>query len=47
LNPDRDKEEQEIRDKMGEGVIGMEGFRREMEKKAVESQRPKRGRPRK
>jgi hypothetical protein len=36
LNPDRDKEEQEIRDKMGEGVIGM-----------VESQRPKRGRPRK
>jgi len=43
----RDKEEQEIRDKMGGGIIGAEGFREEIEKKVVEAKRPKRGRPRK
>ena len=43
----RDKEEQEIRDKMGGGIIGAEEFREEIEKKVVEAKRPKRGRPRK
>jgi putative transposase len=43
----RAKEEQEIRDKMGRGIIGAEGFRQEVEKKLVDSRRPKRGRPRK
>lgn len=41
----RDEEEQEIREKMVKGVIGAEGFRKQMNKKAIEVKRPKRGRP--
>jgi hypothetical protein len=40
-------EEQEIREKMSRGVIGAEGFKATLEKKAIDSRRPKRGRPRK
>ncbi len=43
----RDKEEQEIRDRMGYGVIGAEKFRQEVEKKLNDFRKPKRGRPRK
>jgi putative transposase len=32
----RDKEEQEIREKMGKGVIGAVGFREEIDKKVIE-----------
>ena len=37
---DRDKEEQEIREKMGKGVIGVAGFQEQMDKKAIEIKRP-------
>jgi len=43
----RDKEEQEIREKMGRGIIGAEVFREEVGKKMIEAKRPRRGRPRK
>jgi hypothetical protein len=43
----RDKEEQEIREKMAKGAIGAAGFREQMDKKAVEIKRPRRGRPKK
>ena len=43
----RDKEEQEIREKMGEGIIGAGGFREELGKKVIEAKRARRGRPRK
>jgi putative transposase len=43
----RDKEEQEIRNRMSGGVIGAEKFRQEVEKKLADSKKPKRGRPRK
>ena len=43
----RDKEEQEIREKMGRGIIGAERFQREMDRKMIEIKRPRRGRPRK
>lgn len=47
VHSNRDKEEQEIREKMGRGVIGVEGFRAEIEKRAVDARRPRRGRPKK
>jgi putative transposase len=43
----RDKEEQEIREKMGRGIIGAERFRKEIGRKMIEIKRPRRGRPRK
>jgi hypothetical protein len=43
----RDKEEQEIREKMAKGAIGAVGFQEQMDKKAIEIKRPRRGRPRK
>jgi putative transposase len=43
----RDKEEQEIREKMGRGVIGAEVFQEKIEKRVMEARRPRRGRPRK
>jgi putative transposase len=43
----RDREEQEIREKMARGVIGVETFQENIEKRVVEIRRPKRGRPRK
>ncbi len=43
----RDKEEQEIREKMGRGIIGTERFRKEIGRKMIEIKRPRRGRPRK
>lgn len=44
---DRDKEEQEIRQRMARGVIGAEIFQERIQKRALEFRRPKRGRPRK
>jgi putative transposase len=41
----RDKEEQEIRDKMNRGVIGTEGFQEGIKKRVIEAKRPRRGRP--
>ena len=41
----REKEEQEIREKMGRGVIGVEEFRRRIQRRAIDASRPKRGRP--
>lgn len=43
----RDREEQEIREKMVSGVIGAEIFQEKIEKRVMEVRRPKRGRPRK
>jgi len=43
----RDKEEQEIREKMGRGIIGAVRFQEQMGKKVIEIKRPRRGRPRK
>jgi hypothetical protein len=43
----RDKEEQEIREKIAKGAIGTAGFQMQMEKKVIEMKRPRRGRPRK
>jgi putative transposase len=43
----RDKEEQEIREKMPKGIIGAEEFREEVSKKVIEAKRQRRGRPRK
>ena len=43
----RDKEEQELRERMARGVIGAEIFQEKIERRAIESRRPKRGRPRK
>jgi len=43
----RDREEQEIREKMTRGVIGAEIFQEKIEKRLMELRRPKRGRPRK
>jgi hypothetical protein len=43
----RDKEEQEIRERMARGVIGAEIFQQKIEKRVMEFRRPKRGRPRK
>jgi len=39
----RDKEEQEIREKMAKGAIGAAGFREQMDKKAIEIKRPRKG----
>jgi len=41
----RDKEEQGIREKMAKEAIGGAGFQEQMEKKAIEIKRPRRGRP--
>jgi REP element-mobilizing transposase RayT len=43
----RDSKEQEIRERMARGVIGAEVFQEKIEKRVVETRRPKRGRPRK
>ena len=43
----RDKEEQEIREKMARGVIGAEIYQDKIEKRMMEARRPKKGRPRK
>jgi hypothetical protein len=43
----RDKEEQEIREKMAKGAIGAAGFQEQMDKRVIEMKRPRRGRPRK
>jgi hypothetical protein len=43
----RDKEEKEIGEKMGKGIIGAEGFGEEVGKKMIDAKRPRRGRPRK
>jgi hypothetical protein len=43
----RDKEEQEVWEKMVRGVIGAAGFQEQMGKKAIEIKRLGRGRPRK
>jgi hypothetical protein len=43
----RDREKQEIREKMARGVIGAEIFQEKIEKRVMEVRRPKRGRPRK
>ncbi len=43
----RDREEQEIREKMTRGVIGAEIYQDGIEKRVMEARRPKRGRPRK
>jgi len=47
VSSNRNKEEQEIKDKMEKGVIGSEGFRESVQKKALDKRRKKRGRPRK
>ena len=44
---DREKEEQEIREKMAKGIIGTVEFQERMNKKVIEIRRPRRGRPRK
>lgn len=43
----RDKEEQEIREKMVKGIIGAAGFQGQMDKRVLEIKRPRSGRPRK
>jgi hypothetical protein len=43
----RGEGEQEIRDKIGSEIIGFEGFRRSVEKRAIETRRPKIGRHKK
>ena len=43
----RDREEQEIREKMARGVIGAEIYQEKIEKRVMENWRPKRGRPKK
>jgi putative transposase len=47
VSSNRDREEQEMREKMSRGVIGVDRFRATLERKAIDSRRPKRGRPRK
>jgi len=41
----RDKEEQEVREKMVRGVYGAAGFQEQMGKRVIEIERPRRGRP--
>ena len=43
----RDREEQEIRERMAKGVIGAEIFQEKIEKRVTDARRPKRDRPRK
>jgi hypothetical protein len=43
----RDKEEQDIREKIRRGIIGVERFRKEIGRQMIEIKRPRRGRPRK
>jgi len=43
----RDKEEQEIREKIAKGIIGTAGFQERMNRKVIEIRRPRKGRPRK
>ena len=43
----RDREEQEIRERIARGVIGAEIFQQKIEKRVMEVWRPKRGKPRK
>jgi hypothetical protein len=42
----RDKEEQEIRERMARALIGTAGFQEWMNKKVIDIGRPRRGRPR-
>jgi len=43
----REKEEQEIKEKMGSGILGVEGFRKDIQKRVIDARRPKKGRHRK
>ena len=43
----RDREEQEIREKIARGVIGAEIFQEKIEKRVMEVRKPKRRRPKK
>ena len=43
----RDKEEQEIREKVANGAIGAAGFQEQMDKKVIEIKRLRRGGPKK
>jgi putative transposase len=43
----REREEQEIREKMARGVIGAEIYQEKIEKRVMEARRARRGRPRK
>jgi len=43
----REREEQEIRERMARGVIGAEIFQEKIEKRVMEVRRPKRGRTKK
>jgi hypothetical protein len=43
LKLDKDKKEQDIRFKMIEAVIGVEGFREKIERRVVDARRPRRG----
>jgi putative transposase len=43
----RDSEEQELRAKLGRGVLGSEDFGAMIQRQTIAAQRPKRGRPRK
>lgn len=43
----RGREEQEIKEKMGRGIIGTDEFLKRINKQVIEIKRPKRGRPRK
>jgi len=43
----REREEQEISEKMARGVIGGEIYQERIEKRVTEIRKPKRGRPRK
>jgi hypothetical protein len=47
VQSNRDKEEQEVREKMAKGIIGAAGFQKQMDKKVIEVKRPRRGGPRK
>ena len=47
VGSNRDREEQEIKEKMARGVIGAEIYQEKVEKRVMEARRPKRGRPRK
>jgi hypothetical protein len=43
----REREEQEIREKMARGVIGAEIYQKKIDKRVMEARWPKRGNPRK
>jgi len=47
LNSNKDKKEQDIRFKMMERIIGVEGFREKIERRVVDARRPRGGEHRK